>query len=1466
MSRRHALVTHTRMPAVDRDAGSQLVDHTIRFLLDDDWRITFLGKEEPDVAERRHADRLRRMGVPAYAGFTWAERLLRSARFDLALISYWEPAAALIPLVRRLSPHTRVVVNTVDLHFLRDARRSLARQAALDGAFGTTATRELNTYDQADAVLAVSHKERDLLTDFLGDRVFTLPLVHDVERSRVPLEDRRGMVFVGNFRHLPNGEAVEFLCRDILPLLEPGLLERHPLTVLGNRLEHAKLAIDPTTPGVDLVGWVPSVLPYLHRARLAAVPLRYGAGVKGKVVEPMMGYTPVVTTPIGAEGLDLVQGEHALIGSDTADLAAGITRLLTDDDLWRRLARQGADHVDARLRPDVVGPQFHEIIERVMARPARGDLDPGGAVGNRRTTSERALAARIRTIAAPGEVVLVPVGSDGAAPDLTPQRAWPFPEAPGGDPGDEPADGHAAVNHLEAQRQRGARWFALPTSVSNWRRRFPELLDHLETNHRRVHHDEHFALYDLDGCRGHAGRAGARSANVHVLGTYGAGRTGPPPTLLAALGDCGDLTVTQSWRSATEPPWSVDRDAPDSDYVVMIDDRAILPGRFLEELTATQEALSADRLQPAHHGGPAAGPPITERQLATIAREVDGVTTLPVVSVKRGAESIGSTVLSDEVTVGLRTPLATVDVGSPAADVRRIWVPGPDGDPVAIGRPEPEVPPRISVLIATHDRAELLRSCLASFADQTLARWDFEVVLIDDGSQDPVVPVLLDDVADRLQVVGVRIRHAGRAAAKNLAVMLARAPIVLFFDDDDRAEPDYLEHHLAGHDARPDEAVAILGHTDWAPELSRTPLMHYVTDVDRMLFAYERLRDGQVLDWHGFWEGRVSCKRSLLLRHGLHDQRLNYSIDVELAWRLRSTGLRVIYDASALSLMARPIDVDTFGERSEAKGRAHAAVAALHPGTEIASRLVPAGTDDVWEEGRHALGPLRQRIKTLEATASSGDDGVLSKLYAAYRELFRTLHAKGVVVGADPTLDAAAQPMPPTPRLVGGSDPEPVVDRSPDTVGRPPQLSVTIPIWSRTPELADMALRTIERVWEVARLPTEVVVIDNGSPVQAPLPARVYSYPENRGVSVGWNAGIRLSAAPVVAVLNSDCRVEPGWDEALLDAATEGRRIAFPYTDHCDGRGFTRPDQAGTAGWCFALTKDLYDEVGPFDEWFSPAFGEDTDYWHRAWQLGIELSPVPAARVVHARRTSSGAGSDLLLRAHRYKYGWKHGVDPDRAPPYYHREIVDFRLKPKWMRVRSGLDRPRVFCIGLNKTATMSFHAAMETLGLNSLHGGGPDWGGDEINQAIRAALDGGRPLLSGLDPAVDAFSDIGLLATHFDVLDVQYPGSRFVLTVRPLDEWIDSRRRHVERNMARRDAGEYDGSFVVVDEQLWREQWERQVGRARRYFEDRRDFLEVDLTAGGGWAPLCDLLDMPEPAASFPWVNRDRARDPDPC
>ncbi|MBW8809702.1 MAG: glycosyltransferase, partial [Lysobacter sp.] len=358
--KRRALVAHMRMPETDRDRGSGRVDAMIRFLLDAGWAVTFLSAEE--AADPRHAARLRQLGVATYAGHDAAVEVIRHGDFDLALISFWNVGAALLPLLREHSPRTRVIIDSQDVHFLREARRRFGLAGQLDAAVGTGMVDELNTYRAADAVLAVSAKEGGLLGDFLGgDRVHDIALGEAADRSTIPFEHRRGLLFVGNFRHLPNGEAVEFLCKDVLPRLDPSLLAAHPLTVIGNRLDARIRGFARGLPGVDMVGWVPAVAPYLARARVAVAPLLHGAGVKGKVVEAMMTGTPVVTTPIGAEGLDLVPGVHAMVCTDPADLAAAITRLLVDGQAWGQMADGARTAVAASQDMAAVRARFDEI-------------------------------------------------------------------------------------------------------------------------------------------------------------------------------------------------------------------------------------------------------------------------------------------------------------------------------------------------------------------------------------------------------------------------------------------------------------------------------------------------------------------------------------------------------------------------------------------------------------------------------------------------------------------------------------------------------------------------------------------------------------------------------------------------------------------------------------------------------------------------------------------------------------------------------------------------------------------------------------------------------------------------------------------------------------------------------------------------------------------------------------------------
>src|SRR5262249_46182195 len=155
---------------------------------------------------------------------------------------------------------------------------------------------------------------------------------------------------------------------------------------------------------------------------------------------------------------------------------------------------------------------------------------------------------------------------------------------------------------------------------------------------------------------------------------------------------------------------------------------------------------------------------------------------------------------------------------------------------------------------------------------------DFEVVVVDDGSGDTTRAVL-DRFAGRLPLVAVTIEHAGRSAAKNIGALAAQGRLVLFFGDDGVASPSRVRADLRAHARHPREEIAVLGHTTWSPDLVVSPVMHYVTDVGMLLFSYPELTPGQQLDFRYFWEGRVSCKRALLLANGLHDQRLDSTVD-----------------------------------------------------------------------------------------------------------------------------------------------------------------------------------------------------------------------------------------------------------------------------------------------------------------------------------------------------------------------------------------------------------------------------------------------------------------------------------------------------------------------------------------------------------------------------------------------------------
>lgn len=174
----------------------------------------------------------------------------------------------------------------------------------------------------------------------------------------------------------------------------------------------------------------------------------------------------------------------------------------------------------------------------------------------------------------------------------------------------------------------------------------------------------------------------------------------------------------------------------------------------------------------------------------------------------------------------------------------------------------------------------------------------------------------------------------------------------------------------------------------------------------------------------------------------------------------------------------------------------------------------------------------------------------------------------------------------------------------------------------------------------------------------------------------------------------------------------------------------------------------------------------------------------------------------------------------------------------------------RIFNIGLNRAGTTSLTEALCLLGFRAVHHKHEN---ARLYDIMRANAQARRPVLDGLD-SYDAFSDFAG-REFFRLLDRQYPYSRFILTTRELESWLDSRERKVARNLA---SPKYHYSFKGVDRPGWTQNRAEYLAILDRYFTGRPgDFLVINIPAGEGWEKLCPFLGVPVPDVPFPFRNR---------
>ncbi len=370
---RHVLIVDHRVPMWDRDAGSLRMLHIIKALLEDGVRVTFMP--ENLTPTQPYTRSLQKLGVEVLYGqlHVNAELDTIGPRLDLAILSRPHTTSRWLDAVREYAPSATVAYDTVDLHWLREARRgdlgsSPGKLGVSNGALKSITPKaaalrhlELAMIKATDVTIVVSDCEREQVEqDVPGARVIVIPTVHDVEPYVPPPEDREGILFVGGFEHPPNIEAAVSLVKEVMPAVWRELGDV-PVTIVGSEPPPQVAAL--ASPLVDVTGWVEDLKPLFESSRLMVAPLHYGAGVKGKITQSLAAGLPVVTTPIGAEGLDGGADESMLVGESSQELAADTVRVYRDDELWRGLSRAGQALIEEQCSIRVLSERLDSLLD-----------------------------------------------------------------------------------------------------------------------------------------------------------------------------------------------------------------------------------------------------------------------------------------------------------------------------------------------------------------------------------------------------------------------------------------------------------------------------------------------------------------------------------------------------------------------------------------------------------------------------------------------------------------------------------------------------------------------------------------------------------------------------------------------------------------------------------------------------------------------------------------------------------------------------------------------------------------------------------------------------------------------------------------------------------------------------------------------------------------------------------------------
>jgi GT2 family glycosyltransferase/glycosyltransferase involved in cell wall biosynthesis len=362
--RRRMLVVDTSAPTPKQDAGSVQTVLGLHVCRNTGYKTHFVA-EDNWLFQPKHTTDLQKAGIEcAYAPYDlgFGNYIRRYGHlFDVVMVYRMTVLERIIGDIRAYAPQAALLFHLADLHYLRRQR-----EAELDGSEEGLAEaavlkqRELALIKASDCTITHSPVEAAIIAEEVADAPVTVwPLMLNLYGTAAPFAARRDICFLGGYRHPPNVDAVQYFVKEIFPHIRK-VDPQIRFLIAGANISRDVLALE--QPGIDVLGQVEDLRDLFDRTRVFVCPLRFGAGVKGKIMSALSYGIPIVSTPIGVEGALLEAGRHVLVADTPTTFAQQTLRLYKDVKLWNALSTSGQQLIVEKFSLEMGRAKLSEAI------------------------------------------------------------------------------------------------------------------------------------------------------------------------------------------------------------------------------------------------------------------------------------------------------------------------------------------------------------------------------------------------------------------------------------------------------------------------------------------------------------------------------------------------------------------------------------------------------------------------------------------------------------------------------------------------------------------------------------------------------------------------------------------------------------------------------------------------------------------------------------------------------------------------------------------------------------------------------------------------------------------------------------------------------------------------------------------------------------------------------------------------